>query len=449
MIRLFALFFSVLALVVISGVPAAYAQSASDLLFYKSEIPVQNQSAQVRRLAAQQGLQDVIVRMSGSRQVLTAPVINDAIARAERYVLQSQYVRLEDPLLREQGFNQKAAFLFSPDRVRELLLTNNLPYWSTTRPQTLVWIVEDTPELGRQFLSTDTLSPFVDGLAAAAKKAGTPLAYPLLDIDDLLALSPEQVWGLDEDAILAASEKYDADVILTGRVSQTSQGSVLTSLEILHRGQTQAIDTVQPDFTAAASVTIENMAQWLAGIYAIAQSEQAKGRVYLSIDNISRFGDYSQVLKYIRGLAFASNVSVAQLDGDTLLLAVMTDISIDKITTTLTLDRRIQVVDSSYSTRANAAAPSYGGDYSTDGSTLVRANSSQQVPNVVNQPVYGADRFVASATHSTVASTTAPTALSTELSTESTDNANVPLPKVNHGVLGSYNHPLMYRWMGN
>lgn len=406
MIRSFALFIYVITFTAIAGVSAVYAQSTSDLSFYKSEIPVQNQSAQTRRLAAQQGLQNVIVRMSGSQQVLSTPAVKNAIARAEQYIVQSQYVRLDNPLLREQGFSQKAAFLFSPERVRELLLTNSLPYWSTTRPQTLVWIVEDTPELGKQFLSPDTLSPFVEGLAAAAKKAGTPLAYPLLDIDDLLALSPDQVWGLDEDAILTASQKYDADVILAGRLSQTSQGAVLTSLEILHRGQTQAIDTVQPDYTTAANVTIENMAQWLANIYAIAQSEQAKGRVYLSIENISRFGDYSQVLKYIRGLAFASNVSVAQLDGDTLLLAVMTDISIDTITTTLTLDRRIQIIDPS---DAHTAA--------------VQANAP------IYNTRYGADRFV--------------------VPTDNTMKAASDLPKAHVHAAGSYNNPLKYRWMGN
>lgn len=408
--------------------PLTFAQQNAELAFYKSEIPVRDQSASTRRKAAQQGLSNVIVRMSGSRQTLEAPAVKDAIKQVEPYILQSQYLRLDDPLLLEQGLTQKAAFLFSPERVRELLLSNTLPYWPTTRPQTLVWLVEDTPDFGRQFVSSDIAQEFIGALNHSAHSAGISLVYPLLDIDDLSVLSPEQVWTIDRQGILAASEKYDADVVLAGRVSQTSQGMILSAVEVLHRGQSFAIDTAQADYPSTAQYMIESVAQWLSGIYAIKQSKLVQEQVFISVSGVDQFGSYRHVLEYLRSLAFASKVNVVKIGNADLLLGVMTDVSLEKITTTLTLDRRIEAIEAQGA--SNRAAFSGFDSLRYDPNGLRQTDLGTVQPNA-NTATNAATNTVDSNPLNNTAQV-----ISQSLSR--------PIPQ----PLGSYANPLMYRWLG-
>ena len=58
-----------------------------------------------------------------------------------------------------------------------------------------------------------------------AEKRGLPLAFPLLDTEDLQSVTFSDIWGGFDERIIAASKRYGANSILIGRVRPSSSQS--------------------------------------------------------------------------------------------------------------------------------------------------------------------------------------------------------------------------------
>lgn len=330
---------------------SAYAQNAK-LDLYRSIVPVRSQDTSERQFAAQKGLQEVLVRMSGSASVLESPVVQEAIGKAQRYLEQFQYTRLEDSNLKQKGFEENLSLVFSPRVVKEILRDAKQPFWPETRPKTLVWLVENHADEGKRFLTADMSHPLIQSLNASAKLRGAPLIYPLLDLDDQIALSPEQVWGLDDTAITEASARYSPDVILLGRFSETSQGVMLATWQIVHRGDSRVFDSRSDNIASLGLDVMAPLSEWMSSVYGIVPQAQGEQKMYLNVGGIVNFAHYMEAYNYLQGLAMAKDVQLVAARQDTLLLALAADTDIEKLISTLKLDNRLREV-----VRGNDGAP--------------------------------------------------------------------------------------------
>jgi len=213
--------------------------SAESFNYFGAEVPVESQSRSDQKKAAQEGLMNVLVRISGSEAVRRKSQLVRKAKNALSLVSELQYADLEDRELKDQGFKHLAKFRFSERLVRKLLADAELPVWSVNRPQTLVWLVEDSAASGKQMMPYDKENPLFSGLEEASYYRGMPLVFPLLDLDDQVNLSPSALWALDEKAIVKASARYNAGVILVGKFSVMSSGRVVSSWQYIHAGRTR------------------------------------------------------------------------------------------------------------------------------------------------------------------------------------------------------------------
>lgn len=323
----------------------ALAQS-SKLDLYRSVVPVRSQDASERQFAAQKGLQEVLVRMSGSRDVLDNEVVQEAIGHAQRYLEQFQYARLSDTELRQKGFEENLSLVFSPKVVKEILRDAKEPFWPETRPKTLVWLVENHIDEGKRFITPDSGHPLITSLNSNAELRGAPLIYPLMDLDDQIALSPEQVWALDELAIADASARYQPDVVLLARFSETSQGIMLATWQLIHGGESRVYDSRSDDIANLGMDVIEPLSEWMSSVYGIVPQAQAEQRMYISVTGVSSFSSYIGVHGYLKGLAMTSDVQLVAATEETLLLAFAADTDIEKFVSTLRLDNRMREMTS-------------------------------------------------------------------------------------------------------
>jgi len=315
--------------------------------YYQASVPVKSQDAYTRKAAAVEAFAEVIVRVSGSAEALKNPVIREAHGDAITYVEQFQYSPLQDDELRQQGYSENLNLTFSAPAIERLLREKaQQPFWPVSRPETLVWLVEDSLNGGKQFVSADFSPEVVGGFDSTARKRGLPLKYPLLDLQDQTHLSPEDVWVLNEQAILAASERYRADVILVGRFSTTSSGEYLATWQYFHRGDTRVYDSrVESAFELGFSA-LNPLANYLGHRYAILPSTEARSALVLQLSGITGFRAYRHALDYLENIAAISQVFVAGVRQDMLLLQLQSDASVEKFVGVLSLDNRIKKQDS-------------------------------------------------------------------------------------------------------
>lgn len=311
---------------------------------YTGQAPVGDRSQDELGRAAREALSQVLVKVSGSTEVLALPGIAPALRQALSQARQYSYARTDDP---EQPL--AARFEFSQSWVSGLLSEAGAPLWTANRPAVLLWLVQDTPE-GRQFVSRETAPELVRELEAGFQARGVPLRLPLYDLADAAALSPDQAWSLNEVTLRQASQRYRADEILAGRLSQLSGGqwlgdwAYLSARERLDRSASP--EPVEAFLDAGVALVAEDMA----ARYAVAASGAPASGVAMSVSNVRSYADYAAIVSWLEGLELIDQANVEHISGTRLQLRLLAQTDASQLASIIELNRRLVPA-------ATAAAP--------------------------------------------------------------------------------------------
>lgn len=306
--------------------------------YYSASVPVASQSARERERAAGVGLREVLVRISGVEDLDQYPDAVSALSRASSHLEQYSYERVRGATGR---MTEHLVMTFSPAAVERILRSAGLPYWPVQRPDALVWLVEDDITEGKRLVN-DTGSPILQGLFSASQKRGLPLLLPLLDLEDQLAISAEQVWNLDQETVLAASERYNADTVLIGRYSRTSTGQWWTSWQFFHRGDGRNFDLRGEDGVVVGQQALAPLANYLAGLYALKANPESASRLYVQVSPVNDFGNYRKTLDYLHKLPVVTSYSLLAVTGESLLFSFELNGTFDQLKNALSLDGKMR-----------------------------------------------------------------------------------------------------------
>ena len=328
--------------IVFTSAPPAWGADADNL--FQVAIPVVSQASAERAKAASLGLRKVLIRMSGSSDAIDTDTVHQAYSQAQNYIEQFHYepfVPHSTTRVEDRDATELLVMTFSRSVIERLLREADKPYWPPNRPGVLVWLVTDSATQGK-VLVNDRDNAVVSGLLEGARDRGLQIRLPLLDLEDRLALPAGQLWQLEEGAILAASERYDADTLLVGRFSRTSRGQWLSTWQFFHRGENREFD-VRSDSGVELGIDAMNpLADHLANLYAISPSEHGTPDLVVQLTDIENFGQYRQALDYLRGLALVSDLELRAVRGDTLLLYVQTGGGLDMLRNAFALDGKLR-----------------------------------------------------------------------------------------------------------
>lgn len=328
-----------------------HASAQKAISYYQAVVPVHSQSAEDRKFAAQKGMQEVLVRMSASESVLENKQVQSAIDRAQSYLEQYQFRLVQDEALKKKGFREEMNLTFSPELIQRLLVNQARErYWAEgNRPKILVWLVEDDAQYGKQILNAASSeangerNPVVDALNAEAKTRGLPFEYPLLDLEDQMAISAQDLWRFDEEKVRAASARYSAPVMLVGRFSTTSRGELWSTWQYYHLNFSQSWDSRESELTKFSSGALAPLNEFLAARYAVVPGIQGHdSSLVLHLAGINSFKSFRQALDYLNGLAMVSDVNVIEARSGELLLALHSEANLERFKTAVQLDRKIE-----------------------------------------------------------------------------------------------------------
>lgn len=301
-----------LVLLACAGLPQAQAARVANLYQITVTEPVGGQRAEALKLAMTQ----LLVKVTGSRQAAFDPRLAPMIENAEPYV--NQYGRdLEGrPVV---GFNASG--------VDEALAALDWPVWPQERPLTLLWVAVDNGFGERALLGangagggasaamTALLADIESQALAVADERGLPIALPLLDLEDLSAVTFTDVWGGFDDAINLASARYRPDALLIGRVRPGLFGAGTDVQCLLIRNGVRR---------SASGMTLRECLDAAGDVYAAEYSVVggASTTTRITVQNVTTLADYGRVVSYLEGLDLLERVDVEGIDGGVLALAV-------------------------------------------------------------------------------------------------------------------------------
>lgn len=227
---------------------------------YQYNVIVENKTISQKQSASKNALLGVLKKVSGQQIDNAHEEVQTALNESVHYVLKYEYVESTSGLMLNVIFQQK--------KVDALIKQLDLPVWGNRRPLTLIWLaVEENYQ--RELVTKDTYPQLKQLVEINADNHGLPIITPLLDLEDMLAVSVTDVWANFPAPIIAASARYTPEKIISARLFQPAQ-SHYWQLDWQFTDENEyQLNTLTGDKQVIVGQMVENISEVLANEYAV------------------------------------------------------------------------------------------------------------------------------------------------------------------------------------
>jgi len=305
---------ALLALILLMGyVTLATASQVTGL--YSAEVSVDGQSAEQRTDGIRRAFAQMLIKVTGNRNVARRPELQQDIGQAPRYVQQFRY-RLgagQSPTAEEAA--RLLTVQFDAAAVQRLLRERRLPVWGENRPSGLVWLgIESQGQ--RRVMRPEVDTGLLSAMAAAAEKRGIPLILPLMDLEDQSGVRVADLWGDFEQNIRRASQRYMPDLIVTGRMTQLSGRLWRVAWRLYHGDRVSSWTDEGADPAALAHEGVQHVSDLLADRYAPVGGEANLSRIRLRVTGVTELAQYVGVGHFLQSQSSVERADMVVVEPD-------------------------------------------------------------------------------------------------------------------------------------
>lgn len=275
---------------------------------YTAQVPLDQDQRDPRAEAYRTALAQVVLRVSGG------DLLNDVDLYEALFPDPSTWVIRFRP-----GPEDTLFVTFDGEALEEMLASAGQTVWSSDRPLTLVWLAVDWGQGDREIVGANNSERRGDEgrsvnrdrllrqrMLDFADRRGLPIVFPLMDSEDRASVEFSDIWGGFDDRVLAASERYDVNSVLIGRVRATSAAQDRWSY---HFAGEQRSWAGEPEFA------IMEIADLLAAEFAI-DGDAPLRSVDLNVSGITTIEHYGRVQQVLAGISVVDSFSISEVAGD-------------------------------------------------------------------------------------------------------------------------------------
>lgn len=288
--------------------PASQAVAIEMTSLYTAQVPLDPEESDPRTAAYRSALQEVLLRVSGSA-ISSDPELFDLLFPSPTsYVVQFR-----------PGEDDTMFVSFDGEAVEEVLRRNGQPVWGSDRPLTLVWLAVDWGQGEREIIGaddperTDDEARTIDRnrllrerVLEIAERRGLPIAFPLLDTEDLAKVTFPDIWGGFDELVIDASQRYEADSVLIGRIRPDSSQR---NRWAWHFG------TDVRSWNGEPELVVSLIADELAAEFAIG-GDSVLASVVLNVGGITSVDAYGTVQRILANMNVIETLVITEVEGD-------------------------------------------------------------------------------------------------------------------------------------
>jgi hypothetical protein len=261
---------------------------------YTAEVPLDQEADDPRGDAYAAALRQVLLRVSGSELANDEELFSLLFPEPRAFVTQFR-----------PGADESLWVSFDGQAIEQVLRSAGQPIWGAERPLTLVWlavdwgqgtreiVAADDPErMDQEARSIDRNRMIRERLLEIAERRGLPIVFPLLDTTDLQSVTFADIWGGFDEAVLYASQRYDADSVLIGRIRPASNQANRWTYYFGDRDMAlsgppevalgQVADILASEFAIGGNLPLESVVLNISGIVSV----EAYGNVQRILEEI-------------------------------------------------------------------------------------------------------------------------------------------------------------------
>lgn len=275
---------------------------------YTAQVPLDQEEDDPRARAYELALSDILLRVSSSELSADAEMIEVLFPNPASYVVRFR-----------PGEDDTLWVTFDGEAIEKVLRQSGQTVWGSDRPLTLIWLAVDWGQGEREIISAadpsrgrgearsiDRNRLLRQRVLDVAERRGLPIAFPLLDTIDLQNVSFSDIWGGFDEALLGASERYEAESVLVGRIRAASDQR--NRWNFYFGGEERSWDG-EPEQIVAL------VADMLAAEFAI-RGDAALEEVELTISGVNSVEAFAAVQKLLSELSLIESFSIASVEAD-------------------------------------------------------------------------------------------------------------------------------------
>ena len=298
---------------------------------YTVEVPLDPDDRNARANAYRSALTEVLVRITGTTAAGESPELVGLFPNPTQYVRQ---VRAAPDNMLVVSLDGAA--------IEGVLRQSGATVWGSDRPLTLVWLAVDWGLGDREIVGADDPERFAsdarsidrnrllrERVQAVATLRGLPLAFPLLDAEDLQKIGFIDIWGGFDDPLLEASARYEADSVLVGRIRP----------EQMEPPQwTWYMDGQRFVWPGEPEMAIEQVADALAARDAV-RGDEASELLKLTITGVNSVASYGRVQRYLESNSLIESLAIVSASADRVIYEASVRGGADRLRPTLSMSR--------------------------------------------------------------------------------------------------------------
>jgi len=307
----------------------------------RAEVLVADQTDRARQAATAEGINQVLSRLTGDPAIADTAIAAEFRDQADSYLQGFSYRRGEDDDL----------FLvarYDIRGLREALVAADIPIWPPRPPTVLAWVSVDDGEAPRMLQAGDN-EDLGDQLAQAAADLGLQVLFPIMDLQDMGAISHADIAAGFVDPVINASGRYGADRLLAGQLVQRG-GSTRVSWMLVDPDDATAqrwrVVAEQPE--RLVTDTLEPLLEPLRAQFAYLPDLDARGRLVVRVSGIADLAIHDRIVERLESLGGVARVTTVWMQADAADFQLSIGVEPEQIHDSLNRDPRLSATTDGY-----------------------------------------------------------------------------------------------------
>ncbi|MFM9817396.1 UNVERIFIED_CONTAM: DUF2066 domain-containing protein [Spiribacter pallidus] len=309
-------------------------------------VAVSDDSAAARSAAIETGVVRMITRLTGDPAVGDSLIGQRLQEQADRFVEGFSYRRLETESETEtedaaDAQRLELALQLDEPALREALVRAGVRVWPSELPTVLVWLALER-DGERQLLDASAAAALAPGLRSLAAERGIRVFFPLLDLADRQTLTYVDVAAGFTEPIREASKRYNADLVLAGRLQRDATGYVRSRWiglgEEVSRGRWQAAG---PSVEAVVEDMVPRIARRLRRVYAFLPDLDARRRLEVEVRGVTDLSALDALQRRLGAIAGVQRARVTRVAADRVTLSLALQVDSERVLAALADDPRL------------------------------------------------------------------------------------------------------------
>ena len=316
---------------------------------YEAEVIVGNQSVDDRAAAIRACLSRVLVKLTGERDVSGITELQPILDQAGNFVQQYRYREMQVDASPSTGapvpVQWRLAVKFDEVILNKSLRESGIPVWGRERPSILIWLALEQANR-RSFADADRVPELLDLVHGLAHRRGVSILFPLQDLDDERQIQPGDVWLGFQEPIMAASGRYNTDVILAASVGSPVPGIWEG------RWRSYGADGLSHEWTTETDLLEGSLEEGFNGFVDILAGEFARtgsytllGDIEITVGDVNSVEQYARLINYLESLSSISEVHVMEVRTGEVKLALTAHGGEPVVVQTIGLGRTLEALD--------------------------------------------------------------------------------------------------------